>query len=209
MYVRNKTQALLTRAIFLRSNIDGALAELHLLSRAPQTETEYLGLATRVIAEFLRTSRFFELTGEKSRSAKSMATPMAVTDPAEMASTSVGPGCRASALLRARRCQIHSAWTEGRRAPLPGGEDFGVLVRLEAAVIEHVEQLRSIQMQNLVSQAELKALQSQINPHFLFNSLNTLYGTIDRSNTEARRLVLNLADVFRYLLQRRQRLHRD
>jgi two-component system LytT family sensor kinase len=56
-------------------------------------------------------------------------------------------------------------------------------------------------MQNLVSQAELKALQAQINPHFLFNSLNTLYGTIDRGNPEARRLVLNLADVYRYLLR--------
>lgn len=52
-----------------------------------------------------------------------------------------------------------------------------------------------------MSQAELKALQAQINPHFLFNSLNTLYGTIDRSNVEARRLVLNLAEVFRYLLR--------
>lgn len=56
-------------------------------------------------------------------------------------------------------------------------------------------------MQHLVSQAELKSLQAQINPHFLFNSLNTLYGTIDRSNSQARRLVLNLADVFRYLLR--------
>jgi two-component system LytT family sensor kinase len=56
-------------------------------------------------------------------------------------------------------------------------------------------------MQSLVSQAELRTLQAQINPHFLFNSLNTLYGTIDRSNPEARRLVLNLADVFRYLLR--------
>src|SRR5262249_4214703 len=66
---------------------------------------------------------------------------------------------------------------------------------------EHIEQLRSLQMQNLVSQAELKALQAQINPHFLFNSLNTLYGTIDRSNLAARRMVLNLADVFRYRLR--------
>jgi two-component system LytT family sensor kinase len=80
-------------------------------------------------------------------------------------------------------------------------EDLGVLARLGAAVGEHIEQLRSLQMQNLVSQAELKALQAQINPHFLFNSLNTLYGTIDRSNVQARRLVLNLADVFRYLLR--------
>src|SRR6202035_1793695 len=63
------------------------------------------------------------------------------------------------------------------------------------------EQLRGTQMLSLVSQAELKALQAQINPHFLFNSLNTLYGTIDRGNVEARRLVLNLSDVFRYLLR--------
>jgi LytS/YehU family sensor histidine kinase len=80
-------------------------------------------------------------------------------------------------------------------------EDFAVLGRLAATVVEHVEQIRSLQMQQLVSQAELRALQAQINPHFLFNALNTLYGTITRSNVEARRLVLNLSDVFRYFLQ--------
>jgi two-component system LytT family sensor kinase len=72
---------------------------------------------------------------------------------------------------------------------------------LGAATVEHVEQLRGEQMQQLVSQAELRALQAQINPHFLFNSLNTLYGTISRDNAEARRMVLNLADIFRYFLQ--------
>ena len=80
-------------------------------------------------------------------------------------------------------------------------EDFAILGRLATTVIEHVEQFRTLQMQQLVSQAELRALQAQINPHFLFNSLNTLYGTIARDNGEARRLVLNLADVFRYFLQ--------
>jgi len=44
-------------------------------------------------------------------------------------------------------------------------------------------------------------LQSQINPHFLFNALNTLYGTIPRESAAARRMVLNLADIFRYFLQ--------
>jgi two-component system LytT family sensor kinase len=49
-----------------------------------------------------------------------------------------------------------------------------------------------------LSQAELRALQAQINPHFFFNALNTLYGVIARDNSAARRLVLNLAGLFRY-----------
>jgi LytS/YehU family sensor histidine kinase len=53
-------------------------------------------------------------------------------------------------------------------------------------------------MQSLVSQAELRALQAQINPHFFFNALNTLYGVIARENSAARRLVLNLSGLFRH-----------
>src|SRR5262249_21335844 len=64
-----------------------------------------------------------------------------------------------------------------------------------------VERKRHLEMQALASKAELRALQAQINPHFLFNSFNTLYGTIARDNSEARRLVLNLADIFRYFLR--------
>jgi LytS/YehU family sensor histidine kinase len=56
-------------------------------------------------------------------------------------------------------------------------------------------------MNRLVSQAELRALQSQINPHFLFNALNTLYGSIPRDASAARRMVINLAEIFRYFLQ--------
>ncbi|HYO83452.1 MAG TPA: histidine kinase, partial [Bryobacteraceae bacterium] len=55
-------------------------------------------------------------------------------------------------------------------------------------------------IERLASEAELRALQAQINPHFLFNSLNTLYGTIPRSADGARRTVLNLAEIFRYFL---------
>jgi len=53
----------------------------------------------------------------------------------------------------------------------------------------------------LLQKAELRALQSQINPHFLFNALNTLYGIIPREAAGARRTVLNLSDIFRYFLQ--------
>src|SRR6202035_5000156 len=80
-------------------------------------------------------------------------------------------------------------------------EDLQALSRLTAAIVEQVERFRNSEMQRLVSQAELRALQSQINPHFLFNALNTLYGTIPREASTARRIVLNLADIFRYFLQ--------
>jgi LytS/YehU family sensor histidine kinase len=61
--------------------------------------------------------------------------------------------------------------------------------------------LRQQEMNRLVNQAELRALQAQMNPHFLFNALNTLYGTIPREAVQARRIVLNLADIFRYFLR--------
>jgi two-component system LytT family sensor kinase len=56
-------------------------------------------------------------------------------------------------------------------------------------------------MRRLVSQAELRALQSQIHPHFLFNALNALYGVIPKEAGGARDTVLNLADLLRYFLQ--------
>jgi two-component system LytT family sensor kinase len=146
----------------------------------------------------LHASRF-DLTGQSPMADRPLAAPVAVLDSAGGA---VPPWVQAVLPMRFSRgdaAYLMLGAREGGRRYL--SEDLGVLARLGAAVAEHVEQLRGVQMQNLVSQAELKALQAQINPHFLFNSLNTLYGTIDRSNAEARRLVLNLADVYRYLLR--------
>jgi LytS/YehU family sensor histidine kinase len=80
-------------------------------------------------------------------------------------------------------------------------EDLRALNYLSRVVAEEVERFRSAEMQRLVSEAELRALHSQINPHFLFNALNTVYGIIPREAAGARRTVLNLADIFRYFLQ--------
>ena len=80
-------------------------------------------------------------------------------------------------------------------------DDLSDMRRLGVAIVEQVERFRAEELKRLVSQAELRALQAQINPHFLFNALNTLYGTIDRRSRTARRLVLNLAEIFRYFLQ--------
>ena len=198
VWVHNRIQRLLTSAIFLRSNPDEALRELQDLSLAVRAEAEYLRLAAEAIARFLHAARC-DLSAQSPTAGPPLAAPVTVLGSAHYAI----PGW-VQAVLPMRFSRGDAAYL--LLGPRDGGrrylsEDLTVLARLGAAVAEHVEQLRSVQMQNLVSQAELKALQAQINPHFLFNSLNTLYGTIDRSNTEARRLVLNLADVYRYLLR--------
>jgi LytS/YehU family sensor histidine kinase len=64
-----------------------------------------------------------------------------------------------------------------------------------------VERRRAAEMERLASEAEMRALRAQINPHFLFNALNTIYGIIPREAAGARRIVLNLAGIFRYSLQ--------
>ncbi len=47
---------------------------------------------------------------------------------------------------------------------------------------------------------ELKALRSQLNPHFLFNSLNNLYSLTRKKSDLAPAFVLKLSDVLRYVI---------
>jgi len=47
---------------------------------------------------------------------------------------------------------------------------------------------------------ELSVLKSKIYPTFLFNSLTTLYNQLDRSSSEAAKLLLNLSDILSYIL---------
>jgi hypothetical protein len=91
----------------------------------------------------------------------------------------------------------------GRRA---GGrrylsEDLEALSAMAALLRSGLAQYREMELKRLVSEAELKALQSQIHPHFLFNALNTLYGLIPREARGARETVLNLSDLLRYFLR--------
>jgi two-component system, LytTR family, sensor kinase len=60
------------------------------------------------------------------------------------------------------------------------------------------QQVKNIQISQL--QTELKYLRSQVNPHFLFNGLNTIYGHIDITNQQARNILLQFSDLLRYNL---------
>jgi LytS/YehU family sensor histidine kinase len=67
------------------------------------------------------------------------------------------------------------------------------------------EMLRSAQLERLKAQAELQALKAQIDPHFMFNSLNTLTWLIEEAPAKAKVFNEHLADVYRYILQNRSR----
>jgi len=63
---------------------------------------------------------------------------------------------------------------------------------------EQQEQFKNVEINQL--QTELKYLRSQINPHFLFNGLNTIYGSIDMNNSLARNMMVQFSDLLRYNL---------
>lgn len=61
-------------------------------------------------------------------------------------------------------------------------------------------QRRMAELAKEKANAELGFLKSQINPHFLFNSLNAVYFLIDKENAEARKTLLQFSDLLRYQL---------
>ena len=64
---------------------------------------------------------------------------------------------------------------------------------MEISKIEKIE--------NEKKKSEIKALQSQINPHFLFNALNTITSFIRINPDKARNLIINLSTYMRYNLE--------
>lgn len=64
-------------------------------------------------------------------------------------------------------------------------------------------ELKNLNMQNMLNAAELKALQSQINPHFLFNTLNSIAQLAMLEDAdETYELIINLSGMLRYNLRR-------
>jgi hypothetical protein len=179
-WLRNLVLTWLTQAVFRQGAVNAAAERLR---AAPElaSEDEYLQWAASLIAETVRARRYAIVKQDEA--------------------AEIG---WAEARVPIRLTEADARWL--LLGPRQGGqrylsEDLTSLARAAAEIERHVETLRRQEMTRLVSQAELRALQSQINPHFLFNALNALYGSIPREAAGARRMVLNLAEIFRYFLR--------
>lgn len=83
----------------------------------------------------------------------------------------------------------------------------GIIFGLAATVLFYYYHLseerkyRQLKEQEEKTKAELRALVSQINPHFLFNTLNSISYLIHTDAGKADEMLMKLSDVFRYSLQ--------
>ncbi|MCD4711455.1 MAG: histidine kinase [Bacteroidales bacterium] len=89
-----------------------------------------------------------------------------------------------------------------------GGLIYLVLVLIYYLVANNQKlQERSQQeerLKGMVRDAELNMLKSQINPHFLFNSLNSISSLTMTNPDEAREMIIRLSDFLRYSLKHRE-----
>jgi sensor histidine kinase YesM len=56
----------------------------------------------------------------------------------------------------------------------------------------------------LAKDVQLKMLRYQINPHFLFNVLNSIYTLIDENTDKAKKLVIDMSEYYRYTLNKQE-----
>ncbi|MDX1546529.1 MAG: histidine kinase, partial [Rhodothermales bacterium] len=84
-------------------------------------------------------------------------------------------------------------------------EDLDLLRALSGQLALAVERLNLIERERALiresAEAQLSALRAQINPHFLFNALNTIVSLITEQPAQAVEAVEHLAAIFRHILQ--------
>lgn len=200
-HIRNRVQQWIGSSIFHRQNLEDRIRAMTQLPVRKRNEDELIASAAKEIADHLRTDRF-AVVAEARNSARQGRPAMLPGELLNLDAEADLSWAEARIPLRFSSGEVRFLLTGARRGRQRYlSEDLEDMRRLASVMVEQVERFRAEELRRLATQAELRALQSQINPHFLFNAFNTLYGTIDRTSFEARRLVLNLTDIFRYFLQ--------
>lgn len=201
--LRSLLQQLLSRIFFRQPAIEELLSQVTNPPVLFPHAGEYLHWAASEIAQSMRAEEFSLLSPEMAGDA----TPLRISGPTQitpelLGSTVVPQWAHVAVSLSLANREVWYLFL-GRRKQgrLYLSEDMHSLERLVSAVVQLVERFRTEHSRTLLAQAELKALQAQINPHFLFNALNTIYGLIPPQGSVAREAVTDLADIFRYYLR--------
>jgi two-component system LytT family sensor kinase len=84
-----------------------------------------------------------------------------------------------------------------------GGLMFGAAIFIFIQWQDALKREQKLREENLIFQNE--TLKSQVNPHFLFNSLNTISSLVSTQPETAERFVRNLSSVYRYILENGQK----
>lgn len=90
-----------------------------------------------------------------------------------------------------------AAKSKGENFTHMGNEFLSGICHLLEAIYEYDKMKEE---ENLLAEAEIRALQAQINPHFLYNTLNTISYYIRSDPDNARKLISYLSDYFRHSL---------
>ncbi len=89
--------------------------------------------------------------------------------------------------------------------PILPAAGLAVTIFNQAWVPMRALELRARRADELAATAQLQALRAQIDPHFLFNSLNSISHLITTDPQRAEECVQRLAEIFRYLLSSKDR----
>lgn len=79
-------------------------------------------------------------------------------------------------------------------------EDIGLLAAFIGGKKIYDAQMRYVKMEKARKESELQSLKNQIDPHFLFNNLNTVDALIDSDPSAAKIYINKLSQLYRYLI---------
>jgi two-component system LytT family sensor kinase len=75
-----------------------------------------------------------------------------------------------------------------------------IAVIIKLSLLWYSNQKRVTEMESSRMEVELKMLREQVNPHFLFNTLNNLYGLVDRNPSKAQEMIVGLSRILQFML---------
>jgi len=65
----------------------------------------------------------------------------------------------------------------------------------------NTEEIKKVRLETIIKELELKTIKSQINPHFIFNALNSIRALVDEDPQRARQAITELSNILRSSIQ--------